>query len=167
MIREADQHGLIISADVVRHEDAAQEVSRMTGWPTLPEATTWLLRRELLLHVPRLALFWIEQEDQVPATAKLVAWLREHYPALWRAVIAYRLDGDVEIALRSSGAQLYLPTRGSVRRLIEQSILPLIRTEVEREKLPPESPAKHWSGRDGPHPAPKTHGQFRQHRHPP
>ncbi len=167
MIREAHQVGVIISADVVRHEEAVRQIALLTGWPTLPDATTWLLRRELTRHVPRFSLFWLEHEDGLQATAELIGWLRETYPAVWRAVVAYQVDGDVEMTLRSSGAQLYLPTAGDVRGVLERSIMPLVHTELDREKWHPAKPHKGWSVRDGPPPPADVPGRFRAQRHPP
>jgi hypothetical protein len=132
MIGEANAFGLIISVGVVRRGGALRQLVVRTGWPALFEATTWRLERELLVRMPRLTLFWLEREDRVAATAELLAWLREAYPAVLRAVVVHRLDGEVEVAIRSSGVQFYLPTRGDIRRLVEHVILPLARHEQPR-----------------------------------
>jgi len=167
MIREANQLGLVISAGVVRHAGPMRQVTRCTGWPTLSEATTWLLRRELLVHVPRVALFWLEHEDRVEATARLVGWLRETYPAVWRVVVAYQLEGDIELVLRSAGAQIYLPASDSVCDLVERSILPLIRGDPLPEGREADAPAGRRGRRGVWHDTRVPRGQFRRDLHPP
>lgn len=163
MIRKADSPGLIVSVCAAGSTAALEMLVQLTGWPLISGATTSLLQCQLVAHLPVLVLFWLDRNQELPATAELLTWLREVHPAVWRAVLAYRLRPSAEPPLRAAGAQLYLPSTGDLRSLVERTLLPLVKDQPDGGSDPSLT-----SDRQGQRPAVRAAPDRHRHsRHPP
>jgi hypothetical protein len=125
MVTESSRQGLIVSTSP-RSTAPLDELIVCCGWPALLEVTPLRFRRELLLGVPTLSLFWMDNALHVGATVRLLAWLRAYQPAVRRVAVGYRLSPEVEVEVRSAGAHVYLPAADDFRSLLEGSIAPWV-----------------------------------------
>src|SRR5690348_5967805 len=107
MVTVTSRYGLIVSASPLA-TPALREVSDYSGWPVLLQATPRQLRNEIQLGVPKLSLFWLDDDRYVDTTVQLMSWLAMCEPAVRRVAIGYRMRGDIEVAMRTASAHLYL-----------------------------------------------------------
>ncbi len=126
MVTESCRTGLIISTDQASTA-ALDELIVACGWPVLLEATPLRLRRELLFGVPKLSLFWMDDERHVESTVRLLAWLRDIQPGVRRVAVGYRIDAEAEIEVRSAGAHLYLAATNNIHAIVEGSLATWVR----------------------------------------
>lgn len=126
MVTESTRQGLIVSTSP-QATAALGELIVCCGWPTLLHATPQRFRRELMLGVPKLSLFWLDDERDVAATVQVLAWLGTNQPAVRRIAVGYRLAADVEVAVRSASAHLYLAVDDNIRALVDGSIFQCLR----------------------------------------
>lgn len=118
MKRAATKEGLIVATSR-QVTSALEELIAYCDWPVLLHATPQWLRRQMLLGAPRVSLFWLEDESDVPAAIQLLTWLGTYENAVRRIVVAYRLPTDVEVAMRGAGTHLYLATDNNVSALVD------------------------------------------------
>jgi hypothetical protein len=123
MVTESSRQGLIVSAGSLA-TPALREVIDFCGWPVLLQTTPRQFRREMLLGVPKVSLFWLDDDHYVGTTVQLLSWLGMCEPAVRRIAIGYRLAANIEVALRSAGAQLYLAADGNLRSMLDGAIAP-------------------------------------------
>jgi hypothetical protein len=121
MITESSRQGLIVSAGALA-TPALKEVIDCCGWPVLLQATPRQLRREMLLGVPKLSLFWLDDDRYVGTTVQLLSWLGMCEPTVRRITVGYRLPANVEVAVRCAGTHLYLAADGNLRSLLESAV---------------------------------------------
>ncbi len=126
MVTESTSQGLIVSTSP-RAAAALDELIVCCGWPVLLQATPQRFRRELLLGVPKLSLFWLDDERDVATTVQLLSWLGTYQPAVRRVAVGYQLPANVEVAVRSAGAHMYLAAADNIRALLDGSIAPWLR----------------------------------------
>ncbi len=126
MVTESCRTGLIISTDQTSTA-ALDELIVACGWPVLLEATPLRLRRELLFGLPKLSLFWMDDERHVESTVRLLAWLRDIQPGVRRVAVGYRIGAEAEIEVRSAGAHLYLAASNNIHAIVEGSLAPWVR----------------------------------------
>src|SRR3954453_11311157 len=100
MVTESSRQGLIVSASPLA-TPALRDVIDVCGWPVLLQATPQQFRRAMLLGVPRLSLFWLEDYRYVGPPVELLSWLRMFEPAVRRIAIGYQLTANIEVAVRS------------------------------------------------------------------
>ena len=123
MVTESSRQGLIVSTSPLA-TPALREVIDFCGWPVLLQTTPRQFRREMLLGVPKLSLFWLDDDRYVGTTVQLLSWLAMCEPAVRRIAIGYRLAANIEVAVRSAGAHLYLAADGNLRSLLDGAIAP-------------------------------------------
>ncbi len=122
MITHATKPGLIVSA-ARRPLGAFDELIDYCGWPVLLAATPRRLRRELLLGVPSVSLFWLDDARDLVAVVELLRWLRGYRPAVRRFVMAYRPDAQVEPAVRGANVHFFAAVERDIRNLLESPAL--------------------------------------------
>ena len=123
MVTESSRQGLIVSASPLAAH-ALRQVIDFCGWPVLLHATPRQFRREMMLGVPKVSLFWLDDDRYVGTTVELLSWLGMCEPAVRRITIGYRLAANVEVAVRSAGAQLYLAADGNLCSILDGAIVP-------------------------------------------
>jgi hypothetical protein len=126
MVTEFSRQGLIASASPLA-TPALREVIDCCGWPVLLHATPRQYRREMLVRIPEVSLFWLDDDRYVGATVQLLSWLGMYEPAVQRIAIGYRLGTNIEVGVRSAGAHLYLAADGDLRSMLNGAIAPWLR----------------------------------------
>lgn len=152
MVTEPSRQGLIVSASPLA-TPALREVSDYCGWPVLLQATARQLRSEMQLGVPKLSLFWLDDDQYVGTTLQLMSWLAMCEPAVRRVAIGYRMRANIEVAMRSASAHLYLAADGDLRSLLGKAISPWLRgpdppAALAREELSTVQPDGDSQARD-------------------
>ena len=91
----------------------------------------------MLLGVPRVLLFWIDGQSDLSIAAQLLTWLGRYERVVQRIVVAYRMPTDVEVAIRSAGAHLYLAADDDIRALVDAWLADWQRSNGRREPALP------------------------------
>ena len=141
MVKQHSPLGLIATAraDVTPPLD---DVVRCCGWPLVLAANPRRLARELSLYNPECVLFWLEELQNVPALARLIGWSRDRGARPYRMAVSYRLNADVEAALRAAGAHTFLSIADRSASAVADALRPIFAAPVRTaggaaEGLPP------------------------------
>lgn len=138
MVSEPHNFGLIVSTSA--HCSAPlDDLIACCDWPVLLAANARRLQQVFDRQLHDCVLFWLEARQQVTPTAKLVEWMRERQRETYRVAVAYRLDCDVEAALRTAGVHCYLPACGDIIGLVEDALWSMLDGEYRptTENPPP------------------------------
>jgi len=107
MSSRSDIPGLVVTSGS-QTSAALGELINCCGWTALLQASVRSLCEELIVRKVGCVLFWFEDASGVRATLELVAWLHEREPNLLLVAIAYRLDEDIESAVRRAGIHIFI-----------------------------------------------------------
>jgi len=118
---------------------ALRDLARHCEWPLILSASPRGLYRELSLHDPGCVLFWLDDQFDVAATARLISWLHQRGPRPYRVAVAHCLEGDVEAVLRTSGAHSFLLLTGQRGSIVADALRPLLSDVACATRASPES----------------------------
>jgi hypothetical protein len=135
MVANISPDGLIVSTQT-ETSPTLDELASRCGWPTLLGANARMLLNQLSLRVPACVLFWLDDLQCVPSTARLILWLRERNSNPYRVAVACNLAGDTEAALRAAGAHSFVPIRGESGLAVLESLRPLLEAVAIRHEAP-------------------------------
>ena len=125
MVTKYSPTGLIATTGA-RCTPPLDEMVRSCGWPLVLESSPRLLARELALHNPECVLFWLEDQQSIAPTARLVEWSRQRGSRPLRVAVAYRMEADVEAVFRAAGAHGFLPVTVRSTRLVIDALRPML-----------------------------------------
>lgn len=134
------RHDGLILAPSSRPSAALDELAACCDWPVVLGANprrvmaateSWC--RESLACL----LFWLQDQRDVAPTVELVRWSCQRDGRLFRIALAYRLGEDVERAVRTAGAHVYLSASENLGTVAQEAILPLMNGRREHAARAP------------------------------
>lgn len=133
MIQPCSNEGLILTTSAASTGALDQVASRL-GWPAVIEANARCLNERLGFTKPSCALFWLDGQEYVKSTARLLEWTRTRHTDVRCLVVAIDLPKEVEPVLRSAGAHYYLPAKEAA------AVWQAVRAIVSEDGSPPWPP---------------------------